>query len=99
MKGKDMALITVHLDRTIAAIRAALPEEEVADFDAAMESAGADDQKTFERWFARAVLNEAGLLADIKAGISHATGKGIPVDEAFPGLRERWEQERAQRAA
>jgi hypothetical protein len=27
------------------------------------------------------------------------TGNGIPADEAFPGYRERWEQERAQQAA
>ena len=95
-----MALITVHLDRTVEAVRAALPEDEVAEFDAAMAATSDDEpQRTFDRWFARAVLNEAGLLADIKAGISHATGKGIPVDEAFPGLRERWERERARRAA
>ncbi|MEY9864236.1 hypothetical protein ABH935_009891 [Catenulispora sp. GAS73] len=95
-----MALITVHLKRTVDAVRAALPEDELAEFDADMASTTDDEpQRTFERWFARAVLNEAGLLADIKAGISHATGKGIPVDEAFPGLRERWERERAQRAA
>jgi hypothetical protein len=95
-----MALITVHLKRTPEAVRAALPEDELAEFDASMASAGADDKKTFERWFARAVLNEAGLLADIKAGISHATGPLIPADEVLsPRLRELWEQERAKRAA
>jgi hypothetical protein len=95
-----MALITVHLDRTVEAVRAALPEDELAEFDADMAAMTDDDpQRTFDRWFARAVLNEAGLLADIKAGISHATGEGIPVDEAFPGLRERWERLRGQRAA
>ena len=95
-----MALIRVHLDRTVTAVREALPEDELAEFDADMASETDDEpQRTFDRWFARAVLNKAGLLADIKAGISHATGKGIPAEEAFPGLRERWEQKRAQRAA
>lgn len=95
-----MALITVHLPRTREAVRAALPEDELAEFDADMEAMTDDDpQRTFEKWFARAVLNKAGRLADIKAGISHATGNGIPADEAFPGLRERWEQARGHRAA
>lgn len=95
-----MSLITVRLDRTIAAVREALPEDEVAEFTAAIESAPSDRLKeTFDHWFARAALNKAGLLADIKAGVSHATGNGIPFDEAFPGYRERWEQQRAQRAA
>jgi hypothetical protein len=95
-----MALITVHLDRTAEAVRAALPEDELAEFDADMAAMTDDDpQRTFDRWFARAVLNEAGLLADIKAGISHATGPLISAEEAFPGVRERWERERARRAA
>ena len=95
-----MAAIRVHLDRTAEAVRAALPEDELAEFDADMAST-TDEQpeRTFERWFRRAVLNEAGLLADIKAGISHATGPLISAEEAFPGVRERWERMRAQRAA
>ena len=95
-----MALITVHLPRTREAVRAALPEDELAEFDADMESTTDDEpQRTFDRWYARAVLNKAGHLADIKAGISRVTGNGIPFDEAFPGYRERWERERAERAA
>jgi hypothetical protein len=95
-----MTYPTVRLDRTIAAVRAALPEEEVPGFNAAMESVlVADLPQTFERWFLRAALNKAGLLDQWFGGPSRATGTGIPVDEAFPGLRERWEQERAQRAA
>ncbi|MEZ0113010.1 hypothetical protein ABH920_007035 [Catenulispora sp. EB89] len=95
-----MALIKVHLDRTIAAVREALPEDEVDEFNAAMETTEADEwRQTFERWFHRAVLQKAGLLADIKAGISHATGDGIPFDEAFPGYRERWERQQGLRAA
>lgn len=95
-----MALITVHLERTQEAVRAALPEDELAEFDADMASTTDEEpERTFERWFRRAVLNEAGLLADIKAGISHATGPLISAEEAFPGMRERWERERALRAA
>ena len=95
-----MAQYTVRLPRTIAAVREALPEDEVAEFNAAMESANADElTETFNNWFPRAVLNKAGLLERIKAGERLATGNGIPVDEAFPGLRERWERERTQHAA
>jgi hypothetical protein len=96
-----LALISVHLERTVDAVRAALPEDEIADFDADMASTTDDEpQRTFDRWFARAVLNEAGLLADIKAGISHATGPLIPADVVLGvGWQERCEQLRAKYAA
>jgi hypothetical protein len=91
---------TVRLARTIAAVREALPEDEVAEFNAAMETTDADEwRQTFDYWFPRAVLNKAGLLERVKAGERLATGNGLGVDQAFPGLRERWERERAQRAA
>jgi hypothetical protein len=100
MKGSKMALITVRLDRTIAAVREALPEDEVAEFTAAIESADVDElPETFKYWFLIAVLNKAGRLESFRSGQSQATGNGIPFDEAFPGYRERWEQERAQLAA
>ena len=38
-----MTEYTVRLKRTIAAVREALPEDEVAEFNAAMESADADE--------------------------------------------------------
>ena len=95
-----MALNRVHLDYTVEAVRAALPEDEVADFDAAMASTTDEEpERTFERWFVRAVMNKSGRLAEIKAGISLATGPFIPAEEAFPGLRERWELARGRRAA
>ncbi|WP_370368821.1 hypothetical protein [Catenulispora sp. GP43] len=95
-----MSHYTVRLDRTIVAVREALPEDEVAEFNAAIESAHIDDlQKTFGYWFIIAVLNKAGRLEAFRSDRSLATGNGIPFDEAFPGYRERWEQERAQQAA
>ncbi|MEY9891573.1 hypothetical protein ABIA35_005951 [Catenulispora sp. MAP12-49] len=95
-----MAQYTVRLPRTIAAVREALPEDEVAEFNAAIEAALIDElPETFKYWFMIAVLNKAGRLEDFRSNRSLATGHGIPVDEAFPGLRERWERERHQQAA
>lgn len=99
-RNTELAHYQVQLDRTIAAVRAALPEEEVADFTAAIESVHCDELgKTFNYWFAIAALNKAGLLEDFMSERSLATGTGIPFDEAFPGYLERWEQEQAERAA
>jgi len=95
-----MSHYTVRLDRTIAGVREALPEDEVAEFNAAIESANIDElPETFRYWFMIAVLNKAGRLEAFRSGESQATGNGIPFDEAFPGYRERWEQGRAQLAA
>lgn len=95
-----MVYQAVQLDRTIAAVREALPEDEVAEFNAAIESALYEDlQKTFRYWFMIAVMNKAGRLEAFRSNRRLATGNGIPADEAFPGARERWEQGRAKRAA
>lgn len=95
-----MAYQAVQLDRTIAAVREALPENEVAEFNAAIESAHIDElQQTFGYWFIIAVLNKAGRLEAFRSDQSLATGNGIPFDQAFPGYRERWERERARQAA
>jgi hypothetical protein len=92
--------VAVQLDRTIAAVRDALREGEVAEFTAAIETTRVDMlQRTFEYWFLRAALNKAGVLEEWTSGRSLATGDGVPFDEAFPGYRERWEQERDRHAA
>lgn len=99
MKGRKMSLITVRLDRTIAAVRAELPEDEVAEFDEVMETTTvAVLPQAFERWFHRAVLNKVGVLEKIKAGRFLPAADAIPIDEAFPGARERWEAARGRAA-
>src|ERR1051326_5500242 len=85
----------IRLERTLAAVRAALPDDERAEFNAVIDSTNvAELPHTFEYWYRRAVLNAAGLLERIKAGQGSGNGSGIPFDEAFPHARERWEQAR-----
>jgi hypothetical protein len=88
-------MTTVHLDRTIAAVREALPADERGEFIAVIDSTNVSElPHTFEYWYRRAVLNAAGLLERMKAGQGTGDGSGVPFDEAFPGARERWEQDR-----
>ena len=83
-----MALNRVHLDRTVEAVRAALPEDEVADFDAAMASTtdsiaticqreGMPSKATVFRWKAEipefAKMYEAAKLEQLYSGIEECT--------------------------
>ena len=77
-----MAQYTVRLPRTIAAVREALPEDEVAEFNAAIEAALIDElPETFKYWFMIAVLNKAGRLEDFRS-----TGASQPVT-ASPSMK------------
>jgi hypothetical protein len=80
---------TVHLERTIGAVREALPADERAEFDAVMDSTAVVElPHTFEYWYRRAVINQVpGLRQRIAAGT--APGRTVPAEEVIPGFAER----------
>ena len=77
----------VHLPRTIAAVREALPSADAEEFSAVVDSTEVVELPgVFEHWWRRAVLNQrAGLLERIEAGRGSGTGRSVAVEDVFPG--------------
>jgi hypothetical protein len=89
---------TVHLERTIGAVREALPADERAEFAAVIDSiAVVELPSTFEYWYRRAVLAQVpGLAERIAAG---TTGPTVPIQEVIPDWDTRLAAHRAGRHA
>lgn len=83
----------VRLERTIAAVRDALPTGEREEFTTIIDSTNvAKLPHTFEHWYRRALINSvSGLRERIASGLGSGVGGGIDFDEAFPRARKRWD--------
>lgn len=80
---------TVHLERTIDAVRQALPEAEAREFIAIIESVNvAELPHTFEYWWRRAVIAQVPGLAERIAAGRLASGRGVPAEDVIPGFAE-----------
>lgn len=82
-------VVRVHLDRTIAAVRAALPEPLAAEFSAVMDSIEVVElPSTFEYWYHRAIVAQVPGLSERVAAGRLSTGRGVPAEDVLPGFAE-----------
>lgn len=89
---------TVHLERTIGAVREALPAGERAEFDAIVNSTAVVElPSAFEYWYRRAVIAQVpGLAKRIAAG---TTGPTVPIEDVIPDWEARLAAHRTGRHA
>jgi hypothetical protein len=80
--------VRVQLERTIGAVREALPEAERAEFTAVMDSVEVVElPSTFEYWYRRAVIAQVpGLRERIATG---QAGPIVPIEQVVPDFAER----------
>lgn len=90
-------IFKVQLPRTIAAVEAALPASEAAEFIAVVRSTEVVELPgVFEHWWRLAAMSSVpGLREHIAAGRGSGTGNAVPAEDVFPGFDQMLEQRRA----